>query len=893
MCSSYDRASQLDPDTGEYLNWDANGDAGQFIRDEPGGWHVMADLKGVGALTRVWSANASGQLRIVLDGQPVVDTPFANLFTGKWECFRDPLCYWGRNCYVPIGFNQSCLVMVKDATPFYQINYVLFPPGTKVQRFALKWDEKAEEVFQIVVRAWNKDALLTGACPSRTPPHRANLRPIQQVDTVAPGGKVTHRLPGAGTLRTLRLDDLGSDPNLGQPKPWPRYAAHQIVLRIFFDDERTPSVEVPLPDFFGSGYAPAPVTSLPLRSAPGRRSVEQPCMSCFFPMPFRNGARIELENLRTEPLRLSFEAEYDDTPPAPDALRFHARFRREDPARELDYPILEATGRGRVVGCLLNVDMPRNDWWGEGDDKVWIDGEKFPSYFGTGSEDYLCDAWGLHVVDYPLHGATRASVPGKSSAYRWHIPDCINFQKSVRFTIENWQRRRQWDVDYSTIAYWYAAPDAPPVSEKLFPPLTREMLTPRGLKMPGVVEAEDVVNWPGVDAASVALIEEPPDGLEFSGGKAVKLAANAPTPVPLARKEPRTVNLIVHAVPGTPFGKLTVATRSRTIGTVDDNRNGDGTYALGMVAKPEWAQPLTVTCDTPVVLDWWQTSEVGRIGGAFEGEDLRQAPPAGAAELPMTTEWVTLPWSAGGQAVFDVPANGLVRFSLPHGSEGRPPRAAELFAYLTKDPNGGTFQVLFNDAPIGAPVALAAPKPERIEVPVGTVAPKPGESTLAFRRLGGPSGRLGLDAVVLRRLRDPNSVEAELCKVVNDHNCPHSIQPLAGEISAGGQVFCTPGAPGGWVDIEVPVAKPGRYAVSVVYTLSGDYGIVQPLIDGKKIGEPLDTFGRLQAGPIHPLGEFDLKEKFTLRTEVVGKNPSSAGYFFGVDCLILEPVVGR
>jgi hypothetical protein len=139
-------------------------------------------------------------------------------------------------------------------------------------------------------------------------------------------------------------------------------------------------------------------------------------------------------------------------------MHFHAGWRREYPNQVFDWPILQATGRGRFVGAALSIWNPVREWWGEGDEKVWVDGEKFPSWFGTGSEDYFGYAWGSsQLFSHALHAQSLCEGPGNSnytSLNRWHIADNIPFQHSFLITIENYGK----DKDYAAMAYWYQAP---------------------------------------------------------------------------------------------------------------------------------------------------------------------------------------------------------------------------------------------------------------------------------------------------------------------------------------------------------------------------------------------------------------------------------------------------
>ena len=183
-------------------------------------------------------------------------------------------------------------------------------------------------------------------------------------------------------------------------------------------------------------------------------------------------------------------------------LYFHARWRYQDDLQTrkadgtLDWPALRVSGAsGRFVGLLLNVYNPTPAWWGEGDEKIYVDGESFPSTFGTGTEDYFGYAWSdNHTYMNPFHAQTRCDGPGtkgNTSNIRYQILDSVPFQKSLGFDLEVWH----WEavkIQYATIAYFYAAPGAQ--VEPGIPDLSTRKVYPKPpiKREPGVVEGEDL-----------------------------------------------------------------------------------------------------------------------------------------------------------------------------------------------------------------------------------------------------------------------------------------------------------------------------------------------------------------------------------------------------------------
>ena len=264
----------------------------------------------------------------------------------------------------------------------------------------------------------------------------------------------------------------------------------KCVLRAWWDGEAHPSIEVPVADFFCVGHAAiANFWSLPMNANTGGDSIEKHRMgmNCFLPMPFAKGARMSVENQGEKPLRgLYWHVDHEEYPSLPDrALRLHAFWKRENPFRaaydaanppkegafnkdgKRNYVILDARGTGHYVGCNMSVDNlnPHHgfSWFGEGDDMIFIDGEETPSITGTGTEDYFCYAWGYPggLSSTPYHGVTvvgqlegKAIYSGKWTMFRFHVEDPMQFDKSIRVTIEVGHANAHAN-DVASTAYWY------------------------------------------------------------------------------------------------------------------------------------------------------------------------------------------------------------------------------------------------------------------------------------------------------------------------------------------------------------------------------------------------------------------------------------------------------
>ncbi|MGA2267291.1 MAG: glycoside hydrolase family 172 protein [Bryobacteraceae bacterium] len=252
------------------------------------------------------------------------------------------------------------------------------------------------------------------------------------------------------------------------------------ILRMYWDEETQPSVEAPAGDFFAMGWGKyAPISSLAVCVNPGS------AFNSYWPMPFRKKARITMENIADEPMRLYYQIDYTQTRVPNDAAYFHAQFRRVNPLPYKQvYTILDgAKGKGHFVGTYLAWGVKNNGWWGEGEIKFYIDGDKeFPTINGTGTEDYFCGSYNFENREKkqyeeftsPYSGLIQVIKPDglyqsqqRFGLYRWHIPDPVRFESDLRVTIQalGWRDGRRYLPlmdDIASVAYWYQTePHAP------------------------------------------------------------------------------------------------------------------------------------------------------------------------------------------------------------------------------------------------------------------------------------------------------------------------------------------------------------------------------------------------------------------------------------------------
>ena len=498
QASSYNRASVRRGEPG----WFADSDGVGFIREEKVNgrteWVVM-EHEGPGCLTHFWTpffyygfGNRVGpDIRIYLDGAdtPVIEEGFIELLTrNDWSTadygtrpprknsfqvpspFADFTARAG-DLYLPIPFAKRCKITM-TSKPFYNIiNYRGYPDGTPVKTFSMKDYEAASESL-----AGAGVALLTPA--SYAAGEQLGARGI-----LSPGETRTLALPhGSGAIRHLEID---LDPDAIKVNP---SALRSTILEITCDGEQT--VWCPAGDFFCSANAINPVQTRT------RTVTTDGKMVCRWVMPYHRTARVSLCNLGKTEVNAGLTVcvgkwHWDDR-----SMHFHANWRSDDVVSGrpfLDWNFIDIRGKGVLVGDAWTVLSPDRGWWGEGDEKIYVDGaydSGFPTHFGTGTEDYYGWAGGrvpkrVDVFSHPFLanvsvGSTAEDNPrGFNICTRTRSLDAIPFESRLRFDMEaspGTQIRNPWNLlAYSAVVFWYARPGAgsnrPPLPEEAAKPI--------------------------------------------------------------------------------------------------------------------------------------------------------------------------------------------------------------------------------------------------------------------------------------------------------------------------------------------------------------------------------------------------------------------------------------
>lgn len=289
------------------------------------------------------------------------------------------------------------------------------------------------------------------------------------------------RIPAGETLELANIKGAGAISHI-----WltPTGTWRNQIIRFYWDDSEVPSVECPLGDFFACGWGEyASLSSLAVCVNPGS------AFNCYWSMPFRRGCRITLENRNDDQVTIYYQITYTVRPVGEDEGYFHARFNRVNPLPYKSvYTILDGvSGKGQYVGTYMAWGVNNKGWWGEGEIKFFLDGDReFPTICGTGTEDYFCGSYNFenqktHQYEEfttPYAGLSQVIRPDslyrsqmRFGLYRWHITDPIYFQEDLRVTMQalGWRSGGRYlplQDDIASVAYWYQ--DAP---AKSVPPL--------------------------------------------------------------------------------------------------------------------------------------------------------------------------------------------------------------------------------------------------------------------------------------------------------------------------------------------------------------------------------------------------------------------------------------
>lgn len=532
QASSYNRAS-VSPDQ---PGWFADSDGVFCIRTEKNRkgeteWVLMED-KGPGAITKIWAVcfyyglddTTGANLKIYLDGEdePTINCNFFEFVKGE-SFVKPPLAMETRragNSYLPIPYAKSCKVTM-DKKVFYNIiSYRSYPQGTSVRTFSMDEYNQSQILIDSVGHVLERGVYGDLASTKNTEAYsfHKTLRP-QEKETL-----LIRKKQKAIEQLVFQLDAEDFD-----------QALRSTVLKISFDGEQT--VWTPLGDFFNIGVG------LKTYQMWERAVQEDGTMICRWIMPYQHIAEQEIENMGKQDIQMSVTAKVMPYTWNDRSMYFHSSWRMDDPTPGFplfDYNLVNVKGKGIYVGDQFTVLNPEEGWWGEGDEKVYVDDDTFPSLFGTGTEDYY--GWAGGVVPNPedefytpFLSNVRVAAPnsmGYNTCTRTRVLDAIPFNRQLDFNIESsGSNRTSWfHLQYVVNTYWYAKPGASCNRKPLPEMASRKIMTLQELQVynekckadryiyPGVIEAENLETYQSGDA--VRPVEKMDVWGELSNGEA-------------------------------------------------------------------------------------------------------------------------------------------------------------------------------------------------------------------------------------------------------------------------------------------------------------------------------------------------------------------------------------
>jgi hypothetical protein len=444
--SSFDRRSRAPmASSNTPTGWYTNRDWGNFVGRGPeisGRYGILLDTDGPGSITGIWSGTPFETLRIYLDHatRPTLEASMASLLSGQISPFLSPfagMTAQGGNLEFPIPFQEHVKITWAGTDGFYQVTYRLYEdPATDVRSLdALSLDPAKLDAVS--------SRLLAPALPA------GDAVASQAVLSAASPELAIAASPSGEEILALQVHPTAVDPA----------SLRGSMLSMRFDDRET--VRAPLGDFFGAGPGLLPHRTLPLEANDDGQ------LTARFVMPFARSAVVRIDAVPG--LEAQVTAFHRAAAFAADSYYFHAHWTARGPMSSRPYRdilLADLTGEGAYVGTFLALGNSSTAWWGEGDEKVWVDNDTFPSLFGTGTEDYFGQAnCSPELYSHPFRAQTLAAgaygkADGLFSMLRTHVLDPIRFSASLKFNLELWHWDDNAQVTCDTVSYFYLAATA-------------------------------------------------------------------------------------------------------------------------------------------------------------------------------------------------------------------------------------------------------------------------------------------------------------------------------------------------------------------------------------------------------------------------------------------------
>ncbi|NCO38262.1 MAG: hypothetical protein COZ06_20365 [Armatimonadetes bacterium CG_4_10_14_3_um_filter_66_18] len=719
---------------------------------------------------------------------------------------------------------------------------------------------------------------------------------------------VLAELEGPGEIRHLWFTLASRD------RRYPR----TMVLRVFYDGSGVPSVESPIGDFFCAGNGmKANVSSIPVEvSSYGR------ALNCYWRMPFRRRCVIEVHNQSRETCTVYFQCDWLKLDALPeDAYYFHARYRQEYPAAPFSwYTLFEGEGEGQYVGTVFSSQNTVASWFGEADDRFYVDGEEVPSIIGTGTEDYFNDAWNLRLTAHGRVGTTICETKGderRVTAYRWHLEDPVPFKKSLKVEIERRSflevadpetgKRTTHDFKYrpdycSSVAFWYQRGIARPT--KQLAPVEERVLPEVWIEPAWIIDK--VRTSPGLAPRNAANRTCNLNRFFYLRNDEVGGWVELPVTLPERGRYAVSVfqNLYKH------FGIWKVTLRGEGFEKVLAERLDFRDYLEGN--QENWPENFHhgTTVETKVGThtlgagDYYlrfecvganplsEHPETGEFGNGYslglDAIDFRRLslddPHAWMQDYLQKEETLLAAWQREAGDTVAALAKAAADFRRDAGAY--PHTLAELLG----TPHWTGDRTLLD--PWHQPYCYREP---------GVVHPGSfdvwsvhGNSRDPSTWIGNWRNPLALANEVAPgwRVFEGESLEAARrsagAGTARQQTASYGNAPLSGT----GLLFLRLDAPGDWVEVELPgKLAAGKYQAYALPVTSWDYGLCQWSLNGTPLGAPFDAHSQTLGvealpGTVVALGE----GPSVLRIEATGKDEYANGHNAGLDALVLKPL---
>lgn len=926
--TSTDPSSQYNEETGKYENWSANLDNSGYVRYEDG-YRVLADLEGPGYVTRIWMPTKwTGTMQIIIDGKMMYSGSMLDFLWGSYfsefeefsfqtnahESDQFPDGYLGGiDLFVPITYNESCVIRIdcnENSSFYYNISYYELEDGASVESFTWPMSEENRAAL-----AKANEILADTSVPAGN---------VNYEQAVGAGETVTiYESAAAGAISAMTLNLSIPDEEFDDQSSLASW-----IISMYWDGSDDPAVSMSVADFFGSHYGIDAFDNAAYGVG------ENGTLYSVWYMPY-NAAKITLTNLSdaARTVKASFAAETLTDAEADEMMRFHANWQRSCAREDDRYPeanLLYVEGEGRYVGTSLHVyQIVDGIWWGEGDEKFYIDGEKYPTWFGTGSEDFFCYAWCAsdifmypycgqpHNDGYPSTGDAQVQGHGDKVNYRLHISESIVFHTSFDANIEKYFGETM--DKYAATTFFYLtkettdnhAAEAPTLEERLF---NDDLLEGASLFYPGVYIKSRII----YSNTSVEPWIQPMGEFEdewygnsqlfwqpASGGKYLEFELNIP--------ETGEYAIQLSATNASDYGRYAFYLDGEMIGEADlynsSVKRSLTTLSTQTVTKGEHI--LKVQC----------TGTSG--GGYYFGLDYLEFVPVEEETEETVTQfygWDTLlnsvsektagiepvgqgldtfitsnnTWYKNSHMIWNAGESGSISFRIFVSEAG----LYSMDVGFTMAADFGRFQVSVDGEAVSAAIDGYMPGTvwhnERTVYNLDLTA---GDHTVTITSLGKNASAVGnLIGIDYLELNTQTAVgafydgTADLAGVMTDYagNAPYwqDLGWVATEVwQRNGHLMYNSGAQTGELSFAIQLPADGVYDITTGFTRAGDFGQFELWIDGRKISDVHDGFNA--SGVAHASqvtqGVSLTAGAHTLTLKVVGKNDSASGYLMGID----------